>query len=298
MRASPAAAPSPPALSFLRRASRSSHVSGPAPRSQALLETEGYSEHESNVLKMLGYYSMIGQLRCLTIIGEYEAALRALEPINIFDRKTLLAAKLTTCHITLFYYAGFCYLMLGRHVDAARCFNTIIGFISRVTSAGTQMRPVMYEEVLKKNEQLFSLLAVTVALCPRAIRFLDDPVANQLMAKHRETLSALTTAEGPDAVKDRFQEACPRFINPDMPNYTSQTELGRHNAAVASRQVAAFMEEVNRRKKVPAMRQCLSLYAVSPPPPRAPQDPELIPLQCSGSAWRVSCGVESNGEIR
>ena len=66
------------------------------------------------MLKMLGYYSMIGQLRCLTVIGEYEQALKALHPLNIFDKTFLLTSKITTCHISLYYYAGFCYLMLGR----------------------------------------------------------------------------------------------------------------------------------------------------------------------------------------
>lgn len=91
---------------------------------------------------MLGYFAMVGQLRCLTIIGEYESAIRALEPIEIFNRQTLLAAKLTTCNITLFYYAGFSYFMLGRYLDATRCFNTVIGFINRITAAGSTVSDV------------------------------------------------------------------------------------------------------------------------------------------------------------
>ena len=34
-------------------------------------------------------------------------------------------------NITLYYYAGFAYLMQQRHLDAATCFNTILGYISR-----------------------------------------------------------------------------------------------------------------------------------------------------------------------
>lgn len=34
------------------------------------------------------------------------------------------------CHITLFYYGGFSYLMLRRYVDAATAFNTILSYIA------------------------------------------------------------------------------------------------------------------------------------------------------------------------
>ena len=35
------------------------------------------------------------------------------------------------CHITLYYYAGFSYLMMRRWLDAARAFNIVLSFIAR-----------------------------------------------------------------------------------------------------------------------------------------------------------------------
>ena len=35
------------------------------------------------------------------------------------------------CNISLYYYAGFCYLLLRRYTDAARTFNIILNYISR-----------------------------------------------------------------------------------------------------------------------------------------------------------------------
>lgn len=116
--------------------------------------------------------------------------------------------------------------------------------------------------MLKRNEQLFSLLAVTVALCPRAQRLLDESVANALMAKHRDIISAIGRNDGVDALRDRFAYACPRFINPDMPNYSNATELNHHNDVFWQAQAAKFAAEVEKRKHVPSIRQYLSLYAV------------------------------------
>lgn len=41
----------------------------------------------------------------------------------------------------------------------------------------------MYEQILKKNEQIYALLAVATALCPTANRLLDEAVANTLREK-------------------------------------------------------------------------------------------------------------------
>lgn len=35
------------------------------------------------------------------------------------------------CNISLYYYAGFCYLLLRRYTDAARTFNIVLNYISR-----------------------------------------------------------------------------------------------------------------------------------------------------------------------
>ena len=35
------------------------------------------------------------------------------------------------CNISLYYYTGFCYLLLRRYTDAARTFNIVLNYISR-----------------------------------------------------------------------------------------------------------------------------------------------------------------------
>jgi hypothetical protein len=50
-----------------------------------------------------------------------------LYPLNIFDRAHLYTQLLSSCHINLFYYASFAYLMLQRYTDAGRCEKSGLG---------------------------------------------------------------------------------------------------------------------------------------------------------------------------
>ena len=46
-----------------------------------------------------------------------------------------------------------------------------------------QTRGAAYEQILKKNEQMYALLACATALCPTANRLLDEAVSNMLREK-------------------------------------------------------------------------------------------------------------------
>ena len=94
-------------------------------------ETEGYEGHSSNVLRTIGYFSLVGLLRVHCLLGDYETALKALGPINPFKTGNLLTPKVAGANIALYYYAGFSYLMLQRYLDATRAFNTVLTYINR-----------------------------------------------------------------------------------------------------------------------------------------------------------------------
>lgn len=44
-------------------------------------------------------------------------------------------------------------------------------------------RSAQYDQILKKNEQMYALLAIATSLCPAASRNLDEAVANMLKEK-------------------------------------------------------------------------------------------------------------------
>ena len=50
--------------------------------------TEGYNPRESNVLRMLGYFSLTGLQRVHTLVGDYHGALKAIHPLNFFQVHT------------------------------------------------------------------------------------------------------------------------------------------------------------------------------------------------------------------
>lgn len=43
----------------------------------------------------------------------------------------LRVLMLAGCNIALYYYSGFCYLLLRRYTDAARAFNNVLNYIAR-----------------------------------------------------------------------------------------------------------------------------------------------------------------------
>ncbi len=44
-------------------------------------------------------------------------------------------------------------------------------------------RSAQYDQILKKNEQMFALLSITVSLCPAMNKLLDDNVLSLLREK-------------------------------------------------------------------------------------------------------------------
>jgi translation initiation factor 3 subunit L len=52
---------------------------------QRFNDTEGYNVRESNVLRMLGYFGLIGLQRVHTLVGDYHGALKAIHPLNLFE---------------------------------------------------------------------------------------------------------------------------------------------------------------------------------------------------------------------
>jgi translation initiation factor 3 subunit L len=228
---------------------------------EALYASEGYSPAASNVLRMLGYFSLIGLARVHCVLGDHAAALRALAPLNPFDRRGLFATKIAMAAITMFYYSGFAYLAAQRWLDAARCFNFVLAYVARVKTH--HARGPGYDQILKKNEQMHALLAVAVALCPAAARALDEAVATSLRDKYGEKMRAM--ASGSEATyEELFAYACPKFASAAPPDWADPG--ANTNAAAYRAQLAAFMAVVQERRHLPAIKQFLNLYSVSHTP--------------------------------
>lgn len=84
--------------------------------------TDGYDySGGSNVLKVLGYFSMVGLLRVHCLLGDYQTGLKCLLPIDISQQGVY------TCvigsHITTIYHYGFANLMLRRYFQCLFSFE-------------------------------------------------------------------------------------------------------------------------------------------------------------------------------
>ena len=226
---------------------------------EALFRTEGYSPTASNVLRMLGYFSLIGLLRIHCVLGDHTAGLKSLEPLNPHVRVHLFATKIPMAAITMAYYCGFAYLALQRHIDAARCFSFGCVYVSRVKSQA--QRGPGYDQILKKNEQMYALLAVTLALCPAASTRLDEAVATSLREKYEEKTRSMASGSV-DAFEELFAYGCPKFASASPPDWANTH--ANTNAVAYKTQLSMFMGLVEERRHLPALKQFLRLYTTIP----------------------------------
>ncbi|GFH09297.1 eukaryotic translation initiation factor 3 subunit L, partial [Haematococcus lacustris] len=215
-----------------------------------LCAAEGYHPNQSNVLRMLGYFSLIGLLRVHTLIGDYHTALKVVYPINFNDpRAYLFTPKIVGAHISLMYHAGFCYMVMRRYLDASRVLNAVLAYVSRVKQYHS--RSAQYDQILKRNEQMYGLLACVVALCPVTQKGLDENVLAQLRERNADKISRM--ARGDIGVFDElYSNACPRFITVAQPSAQEAAAAGGNVSQQAYRaQLNMFLAEVKSQTMLP-----------------------------------------------
>lgn len=61
-----------------------------------LFSTDGYYSNQSNVLRLLGYFSLVGLLRVHALIGDYQSGGWGLLALSLCDRQTKGVAQATS----------------------------------------------------------------------------------------------------------------------------------------------------------------------------------------------------------
>ena len=221
---------------------------------QALVDRSGITAHlkgdaatspflESPVYKMLGYFSLVGLCRVHCLLGDYRLALKCVEGIDLGRKGPSphgLYTRVTLCHITIFYYVGWAYLMLRRYQDAIKTFSNILFYIARTKQYHT--RSFQYEQILKKNEQMFALLAISASLCPQGAA-LDENLAAQLRDKYGDRMARMQSNHVDTSVyEELFAFSCPKFISPAPPPLDKDSLPANYNPQEALRlQLRLFM---------------------------------------------------------
>lgn len=102
---------------------------------------------------------------------------------NIELNQQGLSSRVPQCQITIYHYVGFCYLMMRRYKDAMRSFESILLYIQRVQSFYHQT--ATFEEMARKREHIFALLALTYTLCPARM---EESVTKEMFSSNRERI--------------------------------------------------------------------------------------------------------------
>lgn len=202
------------------------------------------------VYRFIGYFSIVGLLRVNTLLGDYRLALMVLQPLE-FNGQTALFTHVTACHVSLYYYMGFCYVMLRRYEDAARVFSATVLHIGRIKHNHT--RSYQYEQINKRIDQMTALLSLCIVFKPQHV---DESMMVTIREKAGDRLSRLRQGET-QAFEELFSYASPKFVNPAPPDYDSTTDT---NMEAAKLQARLFMEEVKSQLLLPDIRSYLKLY--------------------------------------
>ncbi|KAL9226819.1 hypothetical protein vseg_002588 [Gypsophila vaccaria] len=210
----------------------------------------------SNVLRVLGYFSMVGLLRVHCLLGDYHTGLKCLQPIDISQQGVY--TTVIGSHIATIYHYGFANLMLRRYVVAISEFNKVLSYIYK-TKQYHQKSP-QYEQILKKNEQMYALLAVCISLCPQT-KLVEETVNSQLREKYGEKMNRMQRydEEGFALYDELFSYACPKFITPSGPNYDEP--LVNYNQDAYRLQLKLFLYEVKQQQLLASVRTFLKVYS-------------------------------------
>ncbi|EEY66690.1 eukaryotic translation initiation factor 3 subunit E-interacting protein, putative [Phytophthora infestans T30-4] len=227
---------------------------------EILKEEEGVRV-PSEVVKELGYFSLITLARAHVLFGDYYTSLKLLEPIDLFNKSSRGEAKTTAqihekspgCHVSVFYHMGFAQLMLEDFAAAIRSFSTIILQVNR--NRNYYSRFADYEQLHKLTEKAMALLAIALFLCPG--QRVNDQIHSLIREKYGDKQSKLQKGDI-SALTELFGFSCPKFI---LPAVAVEGEGPVNRSAEASqRQQKAFNDMVTRQQHIPAVRSYIKLY--------------------------------------
>jgi translation initiation factor 3 subunit L len=196
----------------------------------------------------LGQFALIGLARVNVLLGDYTTALRSLNNVDLRDKYSPYR-RVIAAQSALFYYMSFSFLMLGRHVDAAKTLSNFLTFVSRTSTRASYSA----QAVARRADKMTAMLAIVVAFVPHLI---DDQLMNTVKEKFADKLPRLHRFE-PKAFEDLFLQSCPRFVDPCPPALDGDATPLRD--AAQQQQLAAFLRTIRQRASLPDVYSYLRL---------------------------------------
>lgn len=203
----------------------------------------------SQFVRHVGYFAKMQLMRVHSLLGDYHGAMSTINDVD-FQAEVPIFYNIPACHITLYYYMGFAYMMTRRYVDAIKTFSNILIFVSK--TSGLHSLSIQSGFLMKKHEQMYALLLICLALCPQPI---DDFLVKAIREKHQEKQDRLFRGEEL-CFEELFSYACPKFVTAALPE-----NLEKFNQNEAhQRQFSLFLQEVKQQKFLPTIRSYMKLY--------------------------------------
>jgi len=162
--------------------------------------------------------------------------------------------------LSLAYHSGVSYLMLRRYKDSGAMLGGICLFMQRGFKTGQLRKIPGSEQFNKLFDRMIALLAILSHVCPTPI--LDDSIAAIVHDKHANNLSKIEAGE--EGYEDLFVFACPKFVNPAVPDYSQALKPGCESTPYGQDayklQVKQFMNEMETHATLRKMRSYMTLY--------------------------------------
>jgi len=186
-----------------------------------------------------------------SLLGDYHLAMQTIDRVD-FHAEVPLFYQIPACHVTLYYYMGFAYLMMRRYVDSIRSFSDILSFLSK--TAGVNSLSYQYDNLSKKQEQMYALLMLGLAQSPKV---LDEAIERHIKDKHGDKQNRLRLGEEL-AFEELFTFACPKFVPAAKPDLDDVAGFVANEAV--QRQLKLFLSEVKQQTLLPRINAYMKLY--------------------------------------
>ena len=264
----------------------------------------GTQANASATYRYLAYFSSVTLSRLECLLGDYRASIAALDVIYDPEAKPVAVGEdekspeelvngVFPARLSLTYHAGISYLMLRRYKDSASMLGGICLFMQRgfkvnsfllfvlhratnakrtnltkplfilsfFLSQTGQLRKIPGSEQFNKLfDRMIALLAILTHICPAPL--LDDSIATVVREKHANNLSKIESGE--EGYEDLFVFACPKFVNPAVPDYSQALKPGAsavpYGQDAYKLQVHHFMNEMAAHQTLRKMRSYMCLY--------------------------------------
>eukprot|EP00293_Proteomonas_sulcata_P003889 CAMPEP_0184322914 /NCGR_PEP_ID=MMETSP1049-20130417/127357_1 /TAXON_ID=77928 /ORGANISM="Proteomonas sulcata, Strain CCMP704" /LENGTH=227 /DNA_ID=CAMNT_0026644227 /DNA_START=48 /DNA_END=731 /DNA_ORIENTATION=- len=128
----------------------------------------------------------------------------------------------------------------------------VVVYLSRTVHLA---RPYQYEQVTKRSEQMYKLIAMCNNLCPQ--RNMEESVTSHIQDKYPDQLARLGKGEE-SMFEEFFGYAGPKSIYPGIPNYSDPNQ--REISQTLGQQWQTFLTEIRQQQKLPLIRSYLKLY--------------------------------------